>query len=177
MTPTNIAMLVGGIVVLLLATALLIYCVLKNKAYKPLLVLFFIAIVMIGFPSIQKVIFPGGGEIDTGSVTRAAANFQKTPDNPSAITSFRNELQNLDNLQAAGKPLPPDVRSNLNSTVERLGRTNLSPESQVAYSHTLLVLGQTAEARSKLLSAIKAQPSLTNSLSPRMTMLLKESPR
>jgi hypothetical protein len=177
MTSIDIAMLIGGIVVLVAAIGLVIYCVLKNKPYKPLLVLFFIAIVMIGFPNIKKIVFPGGGEIDTQSVTVAAANYQNNPENPNAITSFKNELRNIDNAQAAGKPLPPEVRSNLNSTVQRLGRANLSPESQVAYSHTLLVLGQTAEARGKLLSAIKAQPTLTNSLSPRMLTLLKEVPK
>jgi hypothetical protein len=169
-------MLVGGIAVLLAAIGLLIYCVLKNKPYKPLLVLFFVAIVMMGFPNIKKIVFPGGGEIDTRSIISAAANYQKNPGDPNAITSYRNELRIVDSAQAAGKPLPPAVRSNLTTTVERLGRTKLSPESEVAYSHTLLVLGQTAEAEGKLLSAIKAQPTLTNSLSPRMRTLLKQAP-
>jgi hypothetical protein len=73
-------MLVEGIAVLLAAIGLLIYCVLKNKPYNPLLVLFFIAVVMIGFPNTKKIVSPGGGEIDTRSINLAAANYQKNPD-------------------------------------------------------------------------------------------------
>jgi hypothetical protein len=176
MTVTDTVMLVSGIVLLMAALGLVIYCVLKSKPYKPLLVLFFVAIVMIGFPNIKKVVFPGGGEIDTLDIAPVANELQKYPNSTTAVANYRQTLVQIDGKYPIADQLPINIRTNLASTARVLQNSrDLSPESRVALSHTELILGQTSAAKSNLTAALKAEPNLRSTLSPTLNSLLEST--
>jgi hypothetical protein len=175
MTTADIAMMVGGIVLLAVTIGLVIYCVVKDKSYKPLLVLFGVAIVMIGFPQIKSANFLGVNIVESQTVTAIQA-FQKNPTDPSYIANARQALIKYDTAQQG--PVPLQLRTNLTATVRVLSKEkNLPPASEVVYSHALLLLGETNAAQSQLRLAIKSDPSLESTLDPKMASLLHPSPR
>jgi len=176
MTSTDIAMLISGIVLLVVALGLVMYCVLKSKPYKPLLVMFPIAIIMIGFPSIKS--FNMFGVDVEKQVSQAANDLQKHPNSTSAVASYRQTMGQIDEKYPVRNQLPTNIRSSLASTARMLQNNhNLSPESRVALSHTELILGQTYEAKTNLLAALKADPNLKASLSPTLKSLLETPAR
>src|SRR6266567_3627455 len=81
MTADQVAMLVAGIVVFVVALGLLIYCVVTRRPYKAVLFLFVIAIIMIGFPSIKSFKLPGGTEVD---LARSLQAVEENPNDPAA---------------------------------------------------------------------------------------------
>jgi RsiW-degrading membrane proteinase PrsW (M82 family) len=52
MGPDQVAMLVGGSLLFVVALGLLIYCIVTRRSFKAVPFLFLVAIIMIGFPSI-----------------------------------------------------------------------------------------------------------------------------
>ncbi len=148
---------------------LLVFCVVKGRPYRPLLAIFALAIIMIGFPSISHLQTPAF-EFDT----KSAAQFARNPDDPRAIASYRAALRALDDSRATNphSALTPQVRSNLQQTAGLAARlSKLPPASYVAVSHAQLLLGETNQARATLAAALKADPNLIQSIDPRLRFL------
>jgi len=175
MTTVDIIMVAGGVVLFATTLGLVIYGVTKKKPYKALLVLFPLAVLMIGFPEIRTAKI-AGLEIDKQALARYAAN----PNDQKAVEGFKSVLTQIDTAQAKTpeQPLPPQVRSNLLATVDRLKRNaGLSSESQVALSHAQWILGLTNDAARTLHAAVKADTNVVRSINPRMRFLLAHPPQ
>jgi hypothetical protein len=179
MSPASVAMLAGGIALFVVALALLVFYAVKGQSFKPLLPVFAVAIIMIGFPSITQLKAPGL-EIDTTPdptatlATKSAAEFAQRPNDPKAIASYRAALRALDDSRATNPhaALSPQVRSNLLATAGLAARfPRLSPQSYVAVSHAQLILGETNQARETLAAALKADTNLIQSLDSRLKSL------
>ncbi len=167
MNPAEVTMLVGGIVLFVAALVLLFYCVAKGRSFKPVLVLFAIAIIMIGFPSIKSLRVPGV-EVNLADTFKA---FKDNPDNPTA----RDNLDRvLDNSLSAGpaKGLTPEARSNLETVVSEVDRRGrLSPATRMTLSKAQLLLGQTNAATTNLHFAVRQNTNLI--VDPKLRFLLK----
>jgi tetratricopeptide (TPR) repeat protein len=95
--PFQIAMLVGGIVLLLLAVGLLIFCTIKNRSTKPGFALVPLAILMIGFPAIRS--FEGlGFKVETilRQVEANARALEQNPDDANAKKGLESALAQLE---------------------------------------------------------------------------------
>jgi hypothetical protein len=174
MNPAELAMLVGGIVVLAVAVGLLIFFVIKRRSFKPVLFLFPLAIVMIGFSSIRSVKVLGF-EFDT----KTANAFANDPNDAGARAGFDAELTRLDTAHPDGsaQPLSPQVRSNLVSVVTKLDRRpNLSPESRVTLARAQLLLGHTNDASRTIHSAVASNSNLEHTMDPRLKTLIRARP-
>jgi hypothetical protein len=132
MGPDQVAMLVGGSLLFVVAVGLLVYCVVTRRSFKAVLLLFLVAIIMIGFPSIThfKIL---GAEVD---LNRSLAAVEKNPNDPAA-------------------------RDRLASAVAKVSQQPaLTPQSRVTLAKAQLVLGRRDEAAANLQSALKAKPNL-----------------
>lgn len=171
MGPAEITMLVGGILLLVIGIALLVYCVIKRRSYKGLLVIFPLAIIMIGFPSI-KSFKVAGAEVD---IKDSINGYLAHPNDPNAINGLGETLDKSLSPNAPTR-LTAANRSNLSAAVAQLSRrTNLSAESRITLSKAQLVLGQTNVAAATLHSAIRVQTNLV--ADPKVRVLLKTLPR
>jgi hypothetical protein len=77
MTPDQIAMLVGGIVLFVIA----IYFVITGRSFKIVLLLFVFAIIMLAYPKITSFKLPGGIEVQ---LAHEIAAVQQNPNDPTA---------------------------------------------------------------------------------------------
>ena len=132
MTPDQVAMLVGGILLFVVGLGLLIYCVVTRRPFKAVLFLFVIAIIMIGFPSIKSFKVPGG------------------------------EVQLRESLAAVeANPNDPAAKARLEAAVAQVSRQpNMTPQTLATLAKAQLVLGRRDEATKTLKSALKEQPKL-----------------
>ena len=140
MTAAQIAMLSGGVVLLVVALGLLIFLVVTGKSAKGVLILFPVAIIMIGFPSFTHVEVLGV-TFDEAAATQYAQN----PNDPAAIANYQQALGQLQKEQQShpGQPLPSNVRQSLTQTVTRLSaQPKLTPESRLALSQTRAILAK-----------------------------------
>src|SRR4029453_14659004 len=80
MGPDQVAMLVGGALLFVVALGLPIYCVVTRRSFKAVLFLFLVAIIMIGFPSIThfKIL---GAEVE---LNRSLAAVEENPNDSAA---------------------------------------------------------------------------------------------
>ena len=168
MSPAEITMLVSGIVLFVVAVGLLIFCVIKRRSFKLLLVTFPLAIIMIGFSGIKSAKVPGF-EFDA----KTADDFARDPNSASAREKFDAQLNRLEVAHAPGsaRPLSPQVRSSLDAVANQLSRRqNLSPEARVTLSKAQLVLGRTNDASTNLQYALKHNSNLV--IDPKLRMLV-----
>ena len=168
--PDKILLIMGIVLFLILAVALVVLLA-KGRNITPLLAFFIFPIGMIAFSEIIVLKGPWG-EIDKN----VSAHYAKDPTDPSAVKAYRTELTRLDDARArhANAPLPPQTEANLKSTVSALnGRSNLTPESRVALSHAQLLLGETNAGLSNLRLAVKENPTLRQTIDPRLQALVK----
>jgi len=164
-------MLAGGILLLVITLGLLVYCVMKRRSYKGLLVIFPLAIIMIGYPSIKSFKIPGAEVEMQDSINNYAAH----PNDPGAINGLSAAL---DETLPPGQSnrLTAAIRSSLSSTVAELNqRTNLTAESRMTLSKAQLALGQTNEAAATLHSVVRGQTNLV--VDPRLRILLRQVSR
>jgi hypothetical protein len=146
MEPAQLAMLVGGVLLFIVALGLLIYCVVTRRPFKVVLFIFLIAIVMIGFPSIThfKLL---GAEVE---LNRSLAAAEKNPNDPAATARLASAVS-----QVSQQP-------------------TLTPESRLTLAKAQLVLGRRDEAAANLQSALKVQPKLK--VDPSLRALVGPSP-
>ena len=137
-------MLGGGILLLVVLLALLVYCVVTSRPYKAFLAIFPLPIIMIGFSQIShfKV---GEVEVDVEGVSAFAAD-------PKDATVRSNANVVLDSLLFTNRSaLTPQVRTNLSLALNELHqRTNLTAESRVTMSKLQWILGHTNQAQTNL---------------------------
>jgi predicted negative regulator of RcsB-dependent stress response len=146
MTPDQVAMLVAGILLFVVALGLLIYCVVTRRPFKAVLFIFLIAIIMIGFPSIQsfKVL---GAEVELNRSLQAAEA------NP--------------NDQAA--------KARLAAAVAQVSQQrNIAPQTRVTLAKAQLILGRPDEAAANVRSALKMRPGLN--VDAKLKALVRPSP-
>ncbi len=170
MSPDQVAMLVGGIALFVVALGLLVYLVSKKRPIKTVFALFPIAIVMIGFSRFQSFKLPGF-EADF------TASFREFKENPDSAGARSNLDQVLDTRLARNgrESLTPEAHSNLvAATAELSRRPNLSPQARLTLSKAQLALGRTNEAAGTLNSVVKLHTNLV--VDPRMRYLLKPFP-
>jgi len=146
MGPDQVAMLIGGSLVFVVALGLLIYCVVTRRPFKAVLFLFLVAIIMIGFPSIThfKIL---GAEVE---LNRSLAAVEKNPNDPAATARLASAV-----AQVSQQPA-------------------LTPQSRVTLAKAQLVLGQRDEAAANLQSALKIKPNLK--VDPNLRALVKPGP-
>lgn len=90
LAPYQVAMLIGGIVLFLLAVGLIVFCTSRKRSTKPALAILLPAIVMIGFPGIKS--FEAFGFKVEVAVARVEKNAQALEEDPSD-ESARKELE------------------------------------------------------------------------------------
>lgn len=107
MTPDQIAMLVGGIVLFVVTLGLLVYCIVTRRSFKAGVVLFVIAIIMIAYPNITSFKLPGGIEVDLAQKINSLENSVNT------LSQNVNEIRGVpaivSSLQAQNKAFGPDI--------------------------------------------------------------------
>lgn len=143
MSPNQIAMLVAGVVLFVAA----LVCLFKRFPTALVIILFVMAVVMIGFPSIKTFKVPGA-EVD---LKDSLAVVEKNPNDAAA----RDKLT----AQAAQLSKQP----------------NLTPETRVTLSKAQLVLGQRAQAAATLQSALREKPNLK--VDPKLRAMMEATPR
>ncbi len=95
----EIVLLIMGVLLFLTLLFVLIYQILKEKPYKGLLPFFFIPIIMVGFPGIQKIKFDKGViEIET-----LTATVEQDPTNVEAKNQLEVQLKAIGN-RSVSKP-------------------------------------------------------------------------
>jgi hypothetical protein len=133
MTPDQIAMLVGGIVLFVVALGVLIYCIVTRRSFTAVIVLFVVAIIMIAYPKITSFKLPGGIEVVLDKNIKAV---QENPNDPAA-------------------------KANLAATVAQASKEpNLAPNTRLTLAKAQSLLGQQEEAEANVKAAVKAQPNL-----------------
>jgi hypothetical protein len=93
----QIVMLVGGSILFLLAAGLLVYCIVKKRPTKPVLVMLPLAILMIGFPSIKHFKGPGF-EFETAfnTVETSVRALEDDPTNGQARSDLEAALSKIE---------------------------------------------------------------------------------
>ena len=142
MSPNQIAMLVGGAILFVAA----LVCLFKRFPAALVIVLFVVAIVMIGFPSIKTFKVPGA-EVDL-------------KDSLAAVEKNPNDVAARDKLAAQAAQLSK--------------QPNLTPEARVTLSKAQLALGQRSEAAANLQTALKEKPNLK--VDPKLRAMVEASP-
>ena len=143
MTPDQIAMLIGGVILFLVALALLIYCVVTQRSFNAVILLFVIAIIMIAYPEIASFKLPGGIEVVLNKNIKAV---QENPNDEAAKARLAATV-----AQASKEP-------------------NLAPNTRLTLAEAQLLLNKPEEARANVNSALKSQPNLK--LNPKLHALL-----
>jgi hypothetical protein len=105
-------LLVLGILLFFVLLFLLIFCVVKNRSIKPLLLFFVLSLVMIGFPGIQKIKFEQAG-IEFEKAAKEALN-NPTPENKKIVSAKIHELEKQPNLSENRQKQITMLRKELN---------------------------------------------------------------
>jgi hypothetical protein len=132
MTPDQIAMFVGGILLFVVALGLLIYCVVTRRPFKAVLFILLLAIIMIGFPSIEYFKL-WGTEVKLKQTLRGV---EENPNDPAAKARLEAAV-----AQVSQQPKIP-------------------PKTRAILAKAQLALGRRDEATDNVKSAIKMQPKL-----------------
>jgi hypothetical protein len=150
MAPADFAMLICGVILFVVTLALLVYCMIKRQPLAGVITLFFVSIIMIGYPSITTINAPGGL-----SIKKTADDFENNPNNGETLTNFALALNQLPGQ------ISPQVRSNLIATVNTVAaRRDLSAQSQQTLAHAQLILGLTNQAIQRVREAMKLDKNL-----------------
>jgi tetratricopeptide (TPR) repeat protein len=140
--PYEVVFLILGALFFLLLAVLLVLLVVRGKSYTGTLAFFAIPIVMIGYPSIQKISFQDG-----------AVTIEKT----------------TEQLQAA--PTDAAVRSNLEKQVANLAsRPTADPAALTNIAKAQFALGHRAEAETNVQKALQTSPALPEAVALRQRM-------
>ncbi len=132
----EVVLLILGVLLFVVALALLILQVVRGKPYGTLVAFFALPIVMIGYPSIQKITFQDG-----------------------AVTIDKTTAQ----LQEA--PTDAALRSNLETQVAKLAsRPTNDPAALTSIAKAQFALGHSAEAQTNVQKALQASPTLPEAL-------------
>jgi tetratricopeptide (TPR) repeat protein len=102
--PYQVAMLIGGGILFLVAVGLVVYLTVKRRATKPALLLFPLSILMLGFPSISK--FSGFGfelEVAVREVETKARAVEENPNDENAKKELRVALGKVESNVSPGK--------------------------------------------------------------------------
>jgi hypothetical protein len=172
MDPSQVAMLLCGLTLFLLTVGLLIHASKNAKPIKGIIALLPIAIVMIGFSSISKVVMYGV-EIDE----KPSQEFNASPNqNVSPYNASLTKLE-LAKEQNPVFQLSSAERSGLEKTLSVLNEhKDLTPQVQVTKARVELLLGQRTQATATLAGAVKAQPALKNFMTPKLQAILVKGP-
>ena len=119
MSPVEIAMLVGGIVLLVVLLGLLVYCVMKRRSYKGLLVLFVLPVIMIGFSRIGSFTLLGAKV----ELQESYAAVQKNPEDPAAKARLAEAVDKMESLVTTNKTTG-EMAENIALGNEALGKTD-----------------------------------------------------
>lgn len=119
MSPVEIAMLVGGILLLMVLLGLLVYCVMKGRSFKGLLVVFPLAVIMIGFPGIRSFKLLGA-EVE---LKESYAAVQNDPDDPAAKARLTQALNKMESLITTNRATA-DTAESIALGNEALGKTD-----------------------------------------------------
>jgi hypothetical protein len=133
MTPDQVAMLVGGIVLFVVALGVLIYCIVTRRSFTAVIVLFVIAIIMIAYPKITSFKLPGGIEVDLAQKISAV---EKNPNDQVAKARLAAAV-----AQVSEQP-------------------NITPKTRLTLARAQQLLGQNNKAKANVESALKVQPRL-----------------
>jgi hypothetical protein len=146
MGPDQVAMLVGGSLLFVVALGLLIYCVVTRRSFKAVLFLFLVAIIMIGFPSIThfKIL---GAEVE---LNRSLAAVEENPNDSAARDRLASAVAKVDQ------------------------QSTLTPQSRATLAKAQWVLGRRDESAANLRSALKVQPKLK--VDPSLRALVTPNP-
>jgi hypothetical protein len=147
LAPDQVAMLVGGILLFVVALGLLIYFVVTQRPYKPVFFLFVVAIIMIGFSKISSFKLPGGVDVELNQSIRAV---EENPNDPAAKTR----------LAAA--------------VAEVSQQPNITPQTRATLAKAQLVLGRRDEAAANVKAALEVKPNLK--VDPKLRALVRPSP-
>jgi len=168
----DLALMICGIALFLFALGLITFLVRKGRSFVGAAALLPVAIVMIGFSHLRDVtIGKEGIHFDEQSTTA----LMQDPRDPVRIANYRASLTTLEKARASNPdaPLPAAVKASLANTVSTLrSHSDLPPEARVAQAHAELLLGQRTEAVATLRAALKAKPSLNQSIHPTLRALL-----
>jgi hypothetical protein len=132
----EIILLVLGVILFLVLLFLLIYLVMKQRAFKQLIPLFLIPIVMIGFPSIQKIKYDNG----IVEIEKATKSLSEQPSNEKIKADLDLKIQNIQSRAAT------------------------HPTGLMAIANARLALGDTVKARQSINSALTIRPDLPAAL-------------
>jgi hypothetical protein len=126
----EIVLLVLGNILFFVLLGLLIFAVIKKRDIKLLVGLFLMPVVMIGFPSIQKIRYDNG------------------------VLEIEKEAQHV-----KSSPQSAEIKKDLASKVENLqSRAESNPAGLVAIADAHLALGDTLQARRSVDAALKIRP-------------------
>jgi len=143
MSPNQIAMLVAGIILFVAA----LVCLFKRFPTPLVIILFVMAVVMIGFPSIKTFKVPGA-EVD---LKDTLAVVEKNPNDAAARAKLETQAAQLSK------------------------QSNLSPETRVTLSKAQLILGERNQAAANLKSALREKPNLY--VDPKLRAMAEAPPR
>jgi hypothetical protein len=169
-TPDKTLLILGIVLFAVLVVALLIFLA-KGKSITPLLAFFILPVGMIGFSEIKDWKGPWG-EIDMKNVS----DYANDPNNSNSIVAFNQTLDQIEKVQAEnpGAPVPPQIHSNLVSTVKMLSlRSNLTPESRLALSRAQFCIGETNNAVKTATAVVAANTNMLHLVDPRLRIMLK----
>jgi hypothetical protein len=172
MDPSQVVMLICGLTLFLLAVGLLIHASKNAKPIKGIVALLPIAIVMIGFSSISKVVMYGV-EIDE----KPSEDFNASPNQN--VSPYNASLAKLEQAKEQNPvfQLSGAERTGLEKTLSVLNEhKDLTPQVQVTKARIELLLGQQTQATSTLAGAVKAQPTLKKYMTPKLQALLIKGP-
>ncbi len=128
----EIVLLVLGVLLFLVTLFALVYSIIKKRDLKALALFFVISIIMIGYPSIQKIKFDNG-------VVEVEKRTQELAQNPADITA-KKELQK--------------------SLIDIVDRPTSNPTTLVKFAEAQVAVGDTTNAEKNLNLAMKENPDL-----------------
>ena len=119
----EIILLILGVVLFLLLLMVLIFFVIKKRPIKSIIPLFLVSIIMIAYPSIQKITFENG-MFEIEKLTQEA---EQNPDNPQYRRRLERKLNNIENRRF-NKPETLKKLINANTILDRPQRVQALQE-------------------------------------------------
>lgn len=141
----EIVFLFLGILLFLVLLFVLVYFVINKRALKRLPLFFMIPIIMIGWPSIEKIKFSGS----LGSLEMALKSLQADPSDPAALAAVQEGISEIES------------RPVFKSSTERI------------LSNAQVAIGDTVKAIDYLDRTLTAQPGNTAAAVRKATLVLK----
>ncbi|MBI2925754.1 MAG: hypothetical protein HYY24_08625 [Verrucomicrobia bacterium] len=156
MSPVEIAMLVGGIVLLMVLLGLLVYCVIKRRSYKGFLVVFPVAVIMIGFPGIRSFKLMGA-EVE---LKESYAAVQRNPEDPTAKARLAHAVEKMESLVTTNSA-KVETAENIALGNEALGKTDRASKwaNVAAAKAPNSTAAQTVLERAKVIRLLPTDPA------------------